>query len=263
LSPPTRGSKRPRSAASRDARRLYGDLAWTWPIISPPEHYVEESEAFARLIRESSLTDPRALLHLGCGGGHNDFTLKRHFDVTGVDVSPAMLRLARRLNPEVDYRLGDMRRVRLRRVFDAVAILDSINYMLTEADLRAAFATAFLHLRPEGVLLTHVEDEPRRFVQNRTKCLVGSGGGVEVTFVENDYDPDPTDTTFESTFVFLIRRDGRLEIETDRHLCGIFPMRTWTSVLRTTGFRVVRREELPASDPGEDVVPVLVCRKPA
>jgi len=263
LSPAKYRSRRPRSPTARDARRLYGDLAWTWPIISPPGDYVEESELFARLIHEGSPKKPRTLLHLGCGGGHNDFTLKRHFDVTGVDVSPAMLRLARRLNPEVDYRLGDMRRVRLRGVFDAVAILDSIGYMLTEADLRAAFATAFFHLRPGGVLLTYVEKEPRRFVQGRTRFLTGSGGGVEVRFIENEHDPDPADTTFESRFVFLIRRGGRLEVETDRHVCGIFPMRTWIAALGTTGFRVVRRDVLPASGPGDDAIRILVCRKPA
>ncbi len=246
---------------SEDARRLYGDLAWTWPIISPPEDYVRESEFFARTVRRESAFRPRTLLHLGCGGGHNDLTLSRHFDVTGVDTSPSMLRLARRLNPEVEYRLGDMRRVRLRRAFDAVLILDSIGYMLSEADLRAAFATAFVHLRPGGVFLTYVEDEPRRFRQNKTESTVRRRGGVEIVFIENDFDPDPRDTTFESTFVSLIRKGGRLQVGVDRHRSGIFPLRTWERLLKTAGFRVSRRV-LPPLGIGAEGIPMFVCRRP-
>jgi predicted TPR repeat methyltransferase len=118
-----------RAPSSNDQRRLYGDLAWTWPVISPPEDYVGEAETFCTAIREHAQVDVKTLLDLGCGGGHNDRTLKQHFEVTGVDVSEAMLSLARRLNPEVTYALGDMRTVRLGKTFDAVIVADSIDYM--------------------------------------------------------------------------------------------------------------------------------------
>jgi hypothetical protein len=41
-------------SSDKDQRRLYDDLAWTWPIISAAETYVEESERFCQLIREQS-----------------------------------------------------------------------------------------------------------------------------------------------------------------------------------------------------------------
>ena len=53
----------------RDQRRLYGDLAWTWPLISAPETYIEESERFAALLREHSPRGVTTVLNLGCGGG--------------------------------------------------------------------------------------------------------------------------------------------------------------------------------------------------
>jgi len=49
---------------------MYGDLAWTWRIISPPEDYVTEAEEYGRVIIEYSNGKARKLLHLGCGGGH-------------------------------------------------------------------------------------------------------------------------------------------------------------------------------------------------
>jgi CRISPR/Cas system CSM-associated protein Csm5 (group 7 of RAMP superfamily) len=68
--------------SEKDDRRLYSDLAWTWSIISPVEDYIEETELFSKLIREHSKIEVKTLLHLGCGGGHNDYTFKKDFKVT-------------------------------------------------------------------------------------------------------------------------------------------------------------------------------------
>ncbi len=243
--------------SSKDQRRLYGDLAWTWPIISRKENYVKEAQEFCRAVRQRARIAVKTILHLGCGGGHLDFTLKEHLEVTGVDVSEVMLSLARQLNPEATYFLGDMRTVRLGETFDAVVIADSIDYMLSVADLRAAFATAFVHLKPGGVFCTYAEVTLERFQQNETGCSTHARGDVEIAFVENRYDPDPTDATYENTFVYLIRRGGQLAIETDCHLGGVFGLATWLSLLREVGF------EAQQTELDQEHVPMFVCLKPA
>jgi SAM-dependent methyltransferase len=245
------------ASASKDQRRMYGDLAWTWPIVSQKENYVEEAKVFRDVIRKHSRIPTRTLLHLGCGGGHLDFTLKRYFDVTGVDVSEDMLALARRLNPEVAYRQGDMRTVRFEQTFGAAMVADSIDYMLTVEDLRAAFVTAYACLKPGGVFCTYAEETAERFQQNKTDCYTRVQGDVEITFVHSNYDPDPTDTTYESTFVYLIRRGGQLQIETDRHLGGLFSLETWLELLREVGFEVEQIEF------DEENIPMFACVKPA
>ncbi len=240
-----------------DQRRLYSDLAWAWPLLSQAEDYSREAEVFARHIRQRARIPVRTLLHLGCGGGELDLTFKKYFNVSGVDVSQPMLDLAGQLNPEVDYFLGDMRTVRLGRTFDAVVIADSINYMLGEEDLRSALQTAFAHLAPGGVFCTYVAVNSQNFRQNDTRVSDHSGEGMEITFIENRFDPDPQDTTYENTFVYLIRRQqnqGQLEIETDRHLGGLFNLDTWSHCLAETGFEVHQTRL------GEDV-PFFVCRK--
>ncbi len=243
-------------------QRLYDDLAWVWPIISPPQDYVEETEHFCKIIQEHSQLEVRTLLDLGCGGGHNDCTLKKHFDVTGVDTSEDMLELARQLNPEVAYAVGDMRNLRLGKTFDAVTIFDSIIYMVTVADLHAAFVTAYKHLKPGGVFLTMVETIPERFRQNWTQCTTHARGDIEIAFIENAYDPDPTDTNYEVTLIYLIRRGGRLDIETDRHVCGIFGIETWHVLLEGVGFEV-RQMEFAHPGLGGEIYPMFVCIKPA
>jgi SAM-dependent methyltransferase len=244
-----------------DQQRLYSDLAWIWPIISPPQDYIEETEQLCKIIQGHSQIEVKTLLNLGCGGGHNDYTLKKHFRVTGIDTSEDMLKLSTKLNPEVTYSVGDMRTLRLGQLFDTVTIFDSINYMLTVEDLRAAFRTAFKHLKPGGVFLTLIETTPERFRQNWTQCTTHARDDIEIAFIENVYDPDPTDTTYEVTFIYLIRRGGRMDIETDRHVCGIFGLETWHGLLEGVEFEVKQMEFRPVGREGE-CYPMMVCIMP-
>lgn len=254
--------KRSRQEHTKDQQRLYEDLAWTWPIISPPEEYKEESERIRKVILKYSQISVKTLLNLGCGGGHVDSVLKKYFAITGVDVSKNMLALAKKLNPEVSYRNGDMRTVKLKEKFDAVLIHDSINYMLTQNDLRAAFRTAHLHLKPGGVLYTFVEEHDK-LRQPNVHFSTHKKDNTEITFIEHQYDPNPKDTTYESTFVSLVRRNKKLEIYTDRHLCGIFQLKTWSKILREIGFNVKQLRFKYSKLPKGKAIPELVCLKPA
>ena len=121
--------------------RLYGDLAWLWPIMSPPEEYADEAGYWLRVLRSRLPSGRRRVLELGTGGGHFLHQLTGEYDATAVDLSEAMLAHSRRLNPGVAHHVGDMRSVRLGETFDAVLIHDSLDYMTTEVELRAAFET--------------------------------------------------------------------------------------------------------------------------
>lgn len=248
-------------APTRDRWRLYTDLAWTWPIISPPSDYADEAREFRDFLRAGAAVPVKEVLHLGCGGGHVDSQLKRYVRITGVDRSPAMLRLARRLNPEVRYEPGDMRSVRLGRTFDGALISDAVAYMRTPRDLTRAFATAFRHLRPGGAFVTYAEHSRGRFEQNWTRAIRGRRKDTEVVFVENRYDPDRRDTTFEASFLYLIRRKARLTVETDGHGLGLFPAATWRRTMREVGFQLVHAGPDPSTP--HDKMPWFVGRKPA
>ena len=248
------------------APRLYTDLAWVWPFVSPPEDYPEEVETFHARFRRHGVPDGAPVLHLGCGGGSIDWHLKRHYRVTGVDVSPAMLAHVRSLNPEVEYLEGDIRDVRLGRSFGAVLLHDAVAYMTTPADLRAAYATAAAHLAPGGVLVTLPEELRSRFGQHRVHGETHARGNCSVTTVQVDFDPDPADTSFETTFVFLIRQAGQpLQVEADTHVCGLYDLEEVLAALREVGFEP-RAEpwELPSDPqpPGEGYTLITAIKRP-
>jgi SAM-dependent methyltransferase len=222
-----------------DTDRLYTDLAWLWPLWGDAaEEYADYCRHVRGLIERHAARPVATLLDIGCGGGKNAFNLKARFDVTGVDLSPAMLEQARRLNPECTFVAGDMRDFRLDRRFDAVLMDDAISYMASLEDFTAAFRTACAHLQPGGVLVATPDVTPGTFRQNLTRTTTAARDDLEVVFVENVYDPDPTDGQYETTVLYLIRERGRLRIETDHWTLGIFPLDTWRRVLRDTGFEV-------------------------
>jgi SAM-dependent methyltransferase len=242
--------------------KLYNGLAWIWPIMSPPEDYVDEALFFVKLASKYAPSGGRKALNLGCGGGHVDYTLKKYFNITGVDKSESMLELARKLNPDADYIQGDMRDIRLDKLFDTVIVHDSISYMLSERDLKSVFETAFLHLKPGGLFMAIVEETPDKFRQNKVNYITHSRNGVEITSVEHFYDPDPKDNIYDYVLIYMIKQDRQLRVEVDNHTCGIFPLSTWENLLDEEGFENHHEEYFQSADYPNESYTVLVAFKP-
>jgi hypothetical protein len=133
--------------------KLYDELAEWWPVFSDPEEYRREAVHIGKVLRRSTRPAPHTVLELGSGGGNSAYHLKARFAMTLVDLSPRMLAVSRKLNPECEHIKGDIRRLRLGRTFDAVFVHDAIAHMTTERDLRAVMQTAYEHCRPGGVAL--------------------------------------------------------------------------------------------------------------
>lgn len=241
--------------------RLYDDLSELWRFVSPPEEYLEEVASFRARLRRHGVADGASLLHLGSGGGSIDFQLKQTYRVTGVDISAAMLAHAARLNPEVEYVQGDLRRVRLGRTFDAVLVHDAISYMTSVEELELAYRTAAAHLEIGGLMIALPEELPARVVPDRPEVWSRTVGKRMVTVIETDYDPDPTDHQFETVYVFLIRDGHDLRVEVDRHVHGVFELEEFLGAMRSAGFDPKAEPwELSEWEPGEEMPLVTAIR---
>jgi len=159
----------------------------------------------------------------------------RHFTTEAVDISPEMLEISKSLNPYTIHHLGDMRTIRLGRTFDVVTIHDAVNYMVTEEDLRAAIDTAQLHLDPGGLVLLAPDCLRDTFGGSRVVEWTRETDDSNVTFIEYVAQPSPEATTVESVFVFIINRDGEIQVEVDRHTSGLFPRTLWLDALNDAG----------------------------
>lgn len=221
--------------------RLYGDLAYLWPLFSPPEEYAEEAGRWRELLRELAGPGRHRVLELGAGRGHNLSHLAGEFEATAVDLSPKMLALSKRLNPSVTHIAGDMRTVRLGEKFRAVLIHDAVSHLLTEEDLAMTFRAAAAHLDRGGILIVTPDYYRETFHPPRSEFTSHTDGKRRLTTLEYAHDPDPADTSIETVFVHLVEEGGRLRVELDRMVTGLFPKSTWRRRIGEAGFRFRKR----------------------
>lgn len=216
--------------------KLYEELASWWPVLSAPSDYEEEAAFYGDALAGACERPPRTVLELGSGGGNNASHLKSRFGMVLVDQSPGMLEVSRALNPECEHVQGDMRTVRLGREFDAVFVHDAVCYMTTEADLRLAIDTAFVHCRDGGAAL-FAPDFVRENFRPATDCGGHDGPTRSLRYLEWTWDPDPTDTTYLVDYAYLQRTaDGKVRVEHDRHVEGLFARADWLRLLSAAGF---------------------------
>jgi SAM-dependent methyltransferase len=236
--------------------KLYNELAVWWPLLSPPEEYTDEAAFFRQVFEQSGLPAAPVLLELGCGGGNNAFHLKTLFaQMVLTDISPEMLAMSRGLNPECEHLEGDMRTLRLGRLFDAVFIHDAIDYMTSLQDLRQALDTAFIHCKPGGIALL-VPDHVRETFEPSTDHGGTDGDERGLRYMEWTYDPDDADSIYTTEYVYLLREGNQpAQVEHDLHICGLFPRAEWLRLLGEVGFQ-------PEIIPDEYGRELFLARKP-
>lgn len=236
--------------------RLYRDLAAWWPLISPVAEYADEAAALAAVFGDAAVP-VREVLDLGSGGGHMAVHLKSRFSLTLVDLSADMLAVSRQLNPECEHIQGDMRTVRLGRQFGGVLLHDAVDYLTTEADLRLAIETAFVHCRPGGIAVF----VPDYTAETFTPASGGGGSsdtaGRQGTFREQAWDPDPADDWIQVDYEFQLRdASAAVQVVRETHRLGAFGGAAWLRLLAGAGFSAEAR---PGGLPGN----LFTGRRPA
>lgn len=105
------------------------------------------------------------VLELGCGTGSMTRRLAtRGFDMIGIDNSEEMLSIAREKSSECEteilYLCQDMREFELYGTVAAVvSVCDSMNYILSEEDLRSVFKLVNNYLDKEGLFIFDLDTE--------------------------------------------------------------------------------------------------------
>jgi trans-aconitate methyltransferase len=191
----------------------------------------------------------RDVLELGSGGGSNALHLKASFTMTLVDLSAEMLAISRLLNPECEHHQGDMRTLRLGRVFDAVFVHDAVDYLLTEADLRRAMDTAFAHCRRGGIAVFVPDRITESFQPGTDSGGSDSADGRGARYLGWTWDPDPADSWVQTAYAFLLRDAAQsVRVVHETHRLGMFGRYSWLRLLAEAGFEASSIIEDTAGD---------------
>jgi SAM-dependent methyltransferase len=198
--------------------------------------YRAEVEKLKGLIGERH-PEARSLLDVACGTGKHLALLRRDFDVSGVDLDPEMIALAReRLGDEVPLEIGDMAEFDLGRTLDVVMCLfSSIAYVRTEDRLRAVVANLARHAAPDGLVIV----EPWFYPEDWTP------GHVSANFVDREdlkiarmsLSP-PLSDPLTMTFRYLVATPGGVESFTEEHVVGMFRHEQYVEAFEAAGLDV-------------------------
>ena len=220
--------------------------------------YRRECDAIADAFARYGDGAVRTVLDVGCGtGSHALLLAAKGYSVTGVDLSPEMLAIAREKSDcagaAICFIAGDVRYVDAHGPYDAALLMFAVlGYQHENADVRAAFSNVRRHLRPGGLLIFDAWHGP----------------GVLA-------DPPANRTRVVETMRGAIVRKATSEMHARRHLCTVryelapkdhagetsfeshavrffFPMEL-EMYLESCGFRLLRMGDAvdPAREPDE------------
>jgi cyclopropane fatty-acyl-phospholipid synthase-like methyltransferase len=185
------------------------------------------------------------VLDLGCGAGrHTILMAERGLDVTGMDLSPKLLKMARERwterNPETPGPLfapGDMRWPSVPGPFDAVIMLDvTLGVFQDDADHARTLAAVRERLKPGGHLVLELFN-PYFWAHNQTTHHFPIGTLSDVSDVVRTYRFDPIEGRVVDQ-VTLFDAMGAHRVPDQR-------LRVWTppelmAMLTTAGFSQVQ-----------------------
>jgi len=178
------------------------------------------------------------VVELGCGSGIGAQALvQAGYQVLGVDISPAMIRLALSHAPAANFVNGSLWRVILPACAAVTAIGEGINYAFDRATGRQAlirlFRRIFAALAPAGVFVfDFAEPGQIRGGTHSSKHMSGTGWAVLVDATEDK------ERRVLTRRIVSFRRAGKWYRRTEEtHIVRLYPAKELLSDLRRIGFR--------------------------
>lgn len=186
----------------------------------------------------------RKILELACGtGGHALRLAQLGYEVTGVDRSLTMLRMAREKQAnttvQVDWRAGDMdsfSSIGLSPDYDLVTCLyDSLNYILEEDGIERCFREVHAHLRQGGGFIFDVTTE-FNLLQNFAGYTFAENFENASYIWENEY--DIVNKICASKVTVFTHTGGQYQKQVEVHRQRVYPTNLLLQFLNDAGFEM-------------------------
>lgn len=177
------------------------------------------------------------VVDLGCGSGIWARELSRAgYDVLGIDVSPAMIEIARKRVPRGEFRTGSLLRAKLPTCDAVTSLGECLNYMFDKTNsihqLRGVFERVYSALKPGGLFVFDIA-EPGRGKGSPQRHRQGKDWAV---LSDTSEDPETNRLTRRIT---TFRRRGKDYVRGNEvHVLQLYGRLEVADELRRVGFRV-------------------------
>lgn len=175
--------------------------------------------------------DTQKIMELACGTGIlSERFSQAGYEVTGVDLSPEMLELAKERLPEGDFQQGDMRKLTLLDEFDAVTCYsDSLCYLADMDEVKQTFAGVRRSLKEHGIFIFDVHSTYKTDVE--FPGFAYHDNAEDFAFVWDTYAGElPHSVAHELTF-FVKESDGRFLRKDEVHEERTYPIADYLDAL--------------------------------
>ena len=140
-------------------RKIFQSYGKYYDIIYSDKDYEKECDVLEEVFRKYSKFMPKTILDCGCGtGGHAIPLAKRGYEVTGVDLSESMIKIAKvkanKKRTNIDFKVMDLRQLQLNKKFNtAICMFAVIDYLTENEDLQKAFNAVRKHVKRNGLFI--------------------------------------------------------------------------------------------------------------
>jgi SAM-dependent methyltransferase len=122
-----------------------------YDLVYGKKDYQGETDRLRQLFRQFVLHG-RTVLDIACGTGEH-LRFLPDYEVAGIDLEPAFVRMASEKRPDGKFQIADMQRFELGSKFDIlICLFSSIGYLVTAEAIRSALGCFKAHLAPGGAI---------------------------------------------------------------------------------------------------------------
>ncbi len=181
---------------------MYTSFAQVYDLFMEDTPYAQWADTIHRILTEEGCGGG-LVCELGCGTGRMTRELAaRGYDMTGIDLSPDMLAIAREMEPPegarpILYLNQDMRGFELYGTMAAiVSVCDCINYITDPGELQQVFALVQNYLDPDGIFIFDINS--RYKYQEVLAENTFSEMREDACYVwENSFDPETQENIYD------------------------------------------------------------------
>jgi 2-polyprenyl-3-methyl-5-hydroxy-6-metoxy-1,4-benzoquinol methylase len=223
------------------------EYAQYYDVLYGDKDYESECDFLEQIFERFLSRKPVSVLDVGCGtGGHAIPLARKGYSVTGIDVSEAMIAVARKKAEQeglgIPFHVCAMQDLELCQRFDVVvAMFNAINYVTADEGLQRAFTGIRRHVRSDGLFLFDFRNgitSLRSYSPVRIKWV--EDGQRRVLRI-SETRLDAMEQLFCTTYTCLIFEGDRVVKQfEDEHIVRFLFPREVRHYLKETGFELLR-----------------------